>query len=202
MGPQGDRRRGQDRQRPHRREDHTRASRVIFLDLLVNARRRGRRRVRPERHSHPDRAGRHPPLLQRTEEVLGEATPRRRRPRPTAGSGSRSRPSTPASPPSTSSSTRPTSSFAAFEGHTAPLTVEQAHDVPGPQGRRREGHGRRATARRARARCTSARRAQPIVYKIVERHAGQREHDRVLPLRQGRPADRPAERHQPHVTLP
>ena len=85
---------------------------------------------------------------------------------------------------------------AAFQGHTAPLTVSQpttfaGHKVVivkdtvtnkgkrehGPHVHRRQGPGPRVQDRR--------------------RHPGRREHGRLQPLRQGRHADGPAQCHQP-----
>ena len=108
VGPQGHRGRAEVRQRPHRRQDHAGQDRDT-LDLLVNGDGEGGGKF--IQHGNIIKIERVGPLLYFNAPKKFWATqPRRRRPRPTAASGSSSRRSTRASSPSTSSSMRPTSS--------------------------------------------------------------------------------------------
>ena len=140
---------------------------VIYLDLVVNGDGEGGGTfIQNGFNIELERVG-PAPLLQRTEEVLAEDRHRPRRPTPTGASGSRSRLWTPASSPSTSSSTLTTS--------CSPHSRATRHPSRWGSPRRIQGHKvvivketvvSQRQARRP-ATCTSRSTGKPIVYKIV-----------------------------------
>ena len=189
----GHRGRAQDRQRAHRREDHPGQERDPTSTCSCNGDGEGGGAfIQDGSLIQIERVGT-APLLQRAQEVLGRATPRRRRPRRTAGKWLEI--------------SALDARFISFDQflNAADLVVRRLpgpHDTAhrrakpttfaGPQGRRSSRTRSRPAARRRTGLMYIAAKGPPYVYKIVDDTPGEVGTHRLQPLRQGGPPHRPA----------